>query len=42
LIAEIRDMEFIARKARISDAKAAPYFINSLIEEDAKISINKK
>jgi hypothetical protein len=42
VIVEIGDMEFISRKDRLSDAKTALYFINSFIEEDAQISINKK
>jgi RimJ/RimL family protein N-acetyltransferase len=42
MIVEIGGRKFIARKARLSDAKAALDFINSLVEEDAQISINKK
>jgi hypothetical protein len=42
MIVEIEGRKFIARKARLSDAKAALDFRNSLVEEDAQISINKK
>jgi ribosomal protein S18 acetylase RimI-like enzyme len=42
MIVEIGDRKFIARKVRLSDAKAALDFINSLVEEDAPILINKK
>jgi hypothetical protein len=41
VIVEIGDMEFIARKAGLSNAKTALYFINSFIEEDAQTSIKK-
>jgi ribosomal protein S18 acetylase RimI-like enzyme len=42
MIVVIGGKKLIARKARLSDAKAALDFINSLVEEDAQILQNKK
>jgi RimJ/RimL family protein N-acetyltransferase len=42
MIVKIGGRKFILRKAKLSDAKAALDFINSLIEENAQILQNKK
>jgi hypothetical protein len=42
MIVKIVGRKFIVRKVRLSDAKTALDFINSLDEEDASILINKK